>query len=68
MHSHSYTLYNMFPSYPGASLLILETEISTTEEISGQICIVLENAAGELERDISVTLTTTAGTAGKYNS
>ena len=58
----------MFPSYPGASLLILETEISTTEEISGQICIVLENAAGELERDISVTLTTTAGTAGKYNS
>ena len=58
----------MFPSYPGASLLIQETEISITEEISGQICIVLENAAGELERDISVTLTTTAGTAGKYNS
>ena len=55
----------MFPSYPGASVLIQETEISTTEEISGQICIVLENATGELERDISVILTTTAGTAGK---
>ena len=63
----NYTLYNLFPSYPGATVLIQETEINISEETSGQICIVLENAAGGLERDISVNLTTTAWTAGKYN-
>ena len=49
------------------SIAIQESEISISEETSGQICIVLENAADELERDVSVTLTTTTGTAGKYN-
>ena len=43
---------------------IQETEISITEGTSGEICIVLENVAGGLERNVSVTLTTTAGTAG----
>ena len=38
------------------------------EGTSGQICIVLENAADGLESDVSVTLTTTTGTAGEYQS
>ena len=41
-------------------------EISITEATSGEICIVLENVAGGLERNVSVTLTTTAVTAGTY--
>ena len=51
-------------SFSGATLSIQETEISVTEGTDGQICIVLENAAAGLERGISVTLTTTAGTTG----
>ena len=47
----------------GAAVSIQETEISITEGTSGEICIVLEN--GDLERNVSVTLTTTVGTAGK---
>ena len=53
----------MFPSFSGATLSIQETEISIAEGTDGQICIVLENTADGLERDIPVTLTTTAGTA-----
>ena len=52
----------MFSSYSGAIVSIQETEISVPEDNGGQICIVL---ATGLERDISVTLTTTAGTASK---
>ena len=55
-------LYNLFPSYSDASVSIQETEISVQEDIGGQICIIL---ATGLERDISVTLTTTAETASK---
>ena len=58
-------LYNLFPSYPGATVSIEQTEISIAEVTTDQICIVLENAAGGLERDVSVTLTTTTGTAGQ---
>ena len=54
----------MFSYFSGATVSIQETEISIAEGIDGQICIVLENTAGGLERDVSVTLTTTAGTAG----
>ena len=54
----------MCPSLSGATISIQETEISIVEETSGQICIVVENDDAELERDVSVTLTTTAGTAG----
>ena len=46
----------------GAAVSIQETEISILEGTSGEICIVLEN--GDLERNVSVILTTTAGTAG----
>ena len=45
---------------------ILETEITITEGNSSEICIVLENVAGGLERDVSLTLTTTAETAGTH--
>ena len=58
----------LFASYPGATISIQETEINIEETTSSQVCIVLENSAGGLERDVSVTLTTTARTAGKYNS
>ena len=54
----------IFPSFSGATVSIQETEISIAEGTDGQICIVLENAFNGLERDVSVTLTTTAGTAG----
>ena len=54
-------------SSSGATVSIQETEISIAEGTGGQICIVLENAADGLERDVSVTLTTTAGTAGTYD-
>ena len=57
----------MCPSLSGATISIQETEISIVEETSGQICIVVENDDAELERDVSVTKTTTAGTAGKYH-
>ena len=53
----------VFPSFSGATVSIQETEISVTEGTDGQLCIVLENAADGLERDVSVTLTTIAGTA-----
>ena len=48
----------------GATVSIQATEISITEGTSGEICIVLEN--GELERNVTVTLTTTAGTVGTF--
>ena len=54
----------MFSSFSGATVSIQETEISIAEGTDGQICIVLENAAGGLERDVSVTLINTTGTAG----
>ena len=57
-------LYNLFLHTPGAIVSIQEPEISIAEGTGSEICIVLENAADGLERDVSVTLTTTAGTAG----
>ena len=48
----------------GATVSIQEAEISIPEGTSGEICIVLENVTGVLERNVSVTLTTTVGTAG----
>ena len=62
----SCTLYNLFSSYPGATVSIQEAEISITEETSGQICIILETTSDGLERDVSVTLTTTDGTASNF--
>ena len=43
-----------------------QAEISITEETSGQICIILETTSDGLERDVSVTLTTTDGTASNF--
>ena len=57
-------LHCVFSSFSGATVSIQETEISIAEGTDGQICIVLENAAGGLERDVSVTLINTTGTAG----
>ena len=54
--------FSLLNSHLGATVSIQETEISIMEGTSGEICIVLEN--GELERNVSVTLTTAAGTAG----
>ena len=48
----------------GAAVSIQSTQITITEGTSGEICIVLENVAGGLERNVSVTLIITAGTAG----
>ena len=62
------TFCNLFSSYLGATISIQEAEINITEGNGGQICIVLENAADGLERDVSVTLNTTVGTAGKCNT
>ena len=58
--------YCVFPSFSGATVSIQETEISIAEGNTSQICIVLENVLGGLERDVSVTLTNTAGTAGTF--
>ena len=58
------TFYNLFSSYLGATISIQEAEINIAEGNGSEICIVLENAADGLERDVSVTLTTTAETAG----
>ena len=55
-------LYCVLWIHVGAAASIQETDISIIEGTSGEICIVLEN--GDLERNLSVTLTTTAGTAG----
>ena len=57
-------LYHVLSIDLGAIISIQETEISIIEGNSGEICIVLENVAGGLERNISLTLTTTTGTAG----
>ena len=53
----------MFPSFSGATVSIQQTEIDIAEGTDSQICIVLENAADGLERDVSLTLATTVGTA-----
>ena len=58
-------MYLVFPIL-GAVVSIQGTQINITEGTSGEICIVLENVAGGLERNVSVTLTTTAGTAGSW--
>ena len=50
--------------FAGATISIQETVIRITEGTNGPVCIVLESAMDGLERDVSVTLTTTAGTAG----
>ena len=63
----SCTLYNLLLSYPGATISIQETEISIAEETSGQICIILEHTSDGLERDVLVSLTSTAGTASNYS-
>ena len=63
----SCTLYNLLLSYPGATISIRETEISIAEETSGQICIILEHTSDGLERDVLVSLTSTAGTASNYS-
>ena len=55
-------------SLSGTTISFQETEISVAEGTDGQICIVLENAADGLERDVSVILITTAGTAGDYTA
>ena len=55
-------------SFSGATISFQETEISVAEGTDGLICIVLENAADGLERDVSVILITTAGTAGDYTA
>ena len=60
-HATSYA-YLIVWIHVGAVVSIQETEISIIEGTSGEICIVLEN--GDLERNVSVILTTTAGTAG----
>ena len=52
--------------FSGATFSIQETQITTTEGFSGEICIVLENIGNGLERNISVTLNTTSGTAGTH--
>ena len=52
----------MFPSFSGAAVSIQQTEIDIAEGTDSQICIVLENAADGLERDVSLTLATTVGT------
>ena len=57
--------YCVFPSFSGATISIQETEISIAEGSDSQICIILENVFDGLERVVSVTLTTTAGTASK---
>ena len=56
----------MLHSYSGTTISIQGTEISIVEESSGQICIVLESTADGLERNISVTLATIAGTASNH--
>ena len=68
LHTATRTTLFLFLSYPGATVSIEEIEISIAEETGGQICIVLENVSDGLERDVLVTLNTTAGTASKYNS
>ena len=60
----SYSFYKL-PSYPGSTVSIQETAL-IPENTSGQICIVLERVGNGLERDVSVTLATTAETAGNY--
>ena len=53
-------------TFSGATLSIQEVEITITEGTCGQICIVLENIGNGLERNISVTLSITSGTAGTH--
>ena len=67
LHTATRCTVYIFLSYSGVTVSIEETEIIISEETGGQICIVLENVSDGLERDVLVTLNTTAGTAGTYN-
>ena len=56
-----------FRNHSGATVSIQET-VSIMEGTTGQICIVLEDVAGGLERAVSVTLTFTEGNGVNFVS
>ena len=55
-----------------ATVSLQDTELSVTEGNSGanrsvDVCVVLQDAMGGLEREITLTFTTTGGTAGMHS-